>query len=473
VSLFGEVELERMHEAALRILDAVGVEMPHDETRGRLADLGARIETGSNRVRLGHDVVERCLEAAPKSFTLYGRDTARVARFGQGARNYNSIAGEALWVDEPGGERRYCSLDDVAMAARVGDALDCLTIVGAMADPQEIAPRMRAPHALAELLRGTTKPFLFWFYDRASTRVVCDMLIALRGSAEAVRAMPPTYPLLEPISPLRYPRHGVDLLYETCALGLPVAIGPMAQMGVSAPCSIAGTIAQEHAEILAGICVVQAVRPGTPVCYGGICHALDMRTTQMIFAGPEQALFGVGLTEMGKRLGLPVYINVGLTDAKRPDAQAGLEIGVTLAFGAAAGADVFGHLGIAGVDQASSLDMLVLQHEIVRYVESVLRGVSVDDAALALDEIAEVGPGGSFLDRVHTARRFRSELWFPKLLDRWFYEPWREAGAWSLEQVCRDARAGLEAREPAEPLPDDLERELARLLKAASRNLAD
>ena len=74
----------------------------------------------------------------------------------------------------------------------------------------------------------------------------------------------------------------------------------MAQMGVSAPMSLAGTLAVENAEILAGICITQLIRPGMPVCYGGICHAFDMRTTQMIFGGPEQAIFGVAMTQMGK-----------------------------------------------------------------------------------------------------------------------------------------------------------------------------
>ncbi|MBM3496121.1 MAG: hypothetical protein FJX72_17640, partial [Armatimonadetes bacterium] len=136
-----------------------------------------------------------------------------------------------------------------------------------------------------------------------------------------------------------------------------------------------------------------------------------------------------------------------------------------------AGADVFGHLGIAGVDQASSLDMLVLQHEVVRYVESVLREVDVDESALALDEVAEVGPGGSYLDRMHTARRFRSELWFPQLLDRSFYESWREAGSWSLEQVCRDRREKLLQQHVAEPMDADLDRELTRILAGAQREL--
>lgn len=472
VSLFSPDELERLHGAALFILERVGVELPHPETLKRLDDLGAKVDHGRQRVRLPAEVVHACLERTPKQFTLYGRDPAHTAEFGCGRRNYNSIAGEALWVENPGGPRRYCSLGDVRTAARVGEALPALNIVGAMADPQEIAAPLRCVAVCAELIRHTTKPFLFWFHDRASARAVGEMLAAARGGRSALAERPWTYPLLEPISPLRYPRNGVDLLYETCAWGMPVAVGPMAQMGVSAPCTIAGTVAQEHAEILAGLCVVQAIGPGTPVCYGGICHALDMRTTQMIFGGPEQALFGVGLTELGKRLGLPVYINVGLTDAKRPDAQAGLEIGATLMLGAAAGADVFGHLGIAGVDQASSLEMLVFQHEVVRYVENALRRVDVSDGALALDLVEEVGPGGSFLDKVHTARSFRREMWFPDLLDRTFYDPWQEAGAWSLEDVCRDRREKLMSLPGPEPLDPALDRELERIVRAAAADLS-
>ena len=124
-----------------------------------------------------------------------------------------------------------------------------------------------------------------------------------------------------------------------------MSIGPMAQSGASGPVTLVGTMAQENAEILAGVCVTQLIREGTPVCYGGILHSMDMRTTQMVFAGPEQALMAVGMVEMAKLYGLPCYINVGLTDSKVPDAQAGLESGMTLLLGALAGADIFGHLG--------------------------------------------------------------------------------------------------------------------------------
>src|SRR3989304_196686 len=195
----------------------------------------------------------------------------------------------------------------------------------------------------------------------------------------------------------------------------------MAQTGMSAPMTVAGTLAQENAEILAGVCITQWIRPGMPVCYGGIPHAFDMRTTQLIFSGPEQAVFGVAMTQMGKFYGLPVYINVGLTDAKRPDAQAGLEAGVTLAFGAAAGADIFGHMGSCGGGQATPLDMLVLQAEVISYVESTMGVVEFNDEALGLDVIGEVGPGGNYIDTEHTVEHFRKELWFPKILDRDYF----------------------------------------------------
>ena len=393
-----EEQVRQVHEASLQILERIGVVVPHVELLARFTEAGARVDHTAQRVRIPPELVARALQQAGKRFTLYGRDLTKTAAFGQGRRNYNSISGEASWVDAIGGERRYATLNDVATAARFGDALENINIVGAMADPHELPAQGRPAKVLAAMLRHTTKPITLWFHDRASTKYLVEMLIALRGDEQRAETHPLCYPFLEPISPLRFPYDGIDLLFETARLNLPVPVGPMAQMGLSAPATIAGTLAQENAEILAGLCVTQLIRPGLPVCYGGICHAFDMATTQMIFGGPEQAIFGVAMTQMGKHYGLPVYINVGLTDSKRPDAQAGLEAGLTLMLGAAAGADIFGHMGICGVDQATSLDMLTLQNEIIGYVESVMRTLDFSAEALGLDCIEEAGPGGNFIE---------------------------------------------------------------------------
>ena len=324
-------QVSRIRSASLEILERVGVAVPHDELLKRFADSGAGVDFGSRRVRIQPELVMRLVELAGKQFTIYGRDLSKTAAFGLGRRNYNSIAGEAHWIDEPGGPRRYATLDDAKAAARFGDALEGVNVVGAMADPHDVPVSHRCIEVAAAMIRHTTKPITFWFHDRASARVLVEMMIALRGSEKAAEQYPLCYPLMEPISPLRFPFNGIDLLFETARVNMPVEIGPMAQMGLSAPATLAATMAQENAEILAGICITQLIRPGLPVCYGGICHAFDMRTTQLIFAGPEQAIFGVAMTQLAKSYGLPVYINVGLTDSKRPDAQAGLESGITLA----------------------------------------------------------------------------------------------------------------------------------------------
>jgi trimethylamine--corrinoid protein Co-methyltransferase len=473
LTVLTEDQVQRLHDGSLHILEKVGVQVPHADVRAKFLEAGASVEEDSERVRIPEALVEQSLARAGKSFTIYGRDRARKAVFGEGKRNYNSIAGEALWIDDESGERRYATLADAATAARLGDALPELTIAGAMCDPHELSAEYGGVAVAAELVRNTTKPIGLWFHNRTVSRFIVELLIAVAGSEEEARRYPLTYPFLEPISPLRFAFDGVDALYATARLNLPVPIGPMAQTGTSAPGTLAGTLVQENAEILAGVCVTQLISPGVPVCYGGIPHAFDMRTTQMIFAGPEQALMAIAMTQMGKHYGLPVYINVGLTDSKAPDAQAGMEAGITLVCGALAGADIFGHLGICGTDQASSLDMLMMQHELIGYVERFMRGIEFDDEALGLGVIEEVGPGGSFLDQEHTARHFRRELWFPRLLDRQFYDAWLDGGAKTLAQRGREEKERLLREHHPEPLGDDTEEEIQRLLAGARKELEE
>jgi len=471
LAVLTDEQIARLHDSSLHLLEKVGVEVPHPEVRRRFEEAGALVEEGSRRVRIPESVVEKSLQGAGKSFTIYGRDRSRKAAFGQGERNYNSISGEALWIDDETGERRYATAADAGAAARLADALPDLTIAGAMSDPHELSPQYGAAACMVEMLRNTTKPLGLWFHNRTVSRFMVEIMIAVAGSEEMAREYPLAYPFLEPISPLRFPYEGVDALFATDRLKLPVPIGPMAQTGLSAPGTLAGTLAQENAEILAGVCITQLITPGVPVCYGGIPHAFDMRTTQMIFAGPEQALMAVAMTQMGKHYGLPVYINVGLTDSKVPDAQAGMEAGITLTCGALAGADIFGHLGICGVDQASSLDMLVMQHELIGYVERLMRGIQFDDEALGLDLVEQVGPGGTFMDQEHTAMHFRKELWFPKLLDRQFYDAWMNAGAKTMAERCREEKERLLREHKPEPLPQAVAAAVEDILADARKEL--
>lgn len=464
-------QVSRIHQISLEILERVGVQIPHQDMLSRFADSGADVDMESQRVKIPANFVMNCVSKAQKQYTIYGRYISKKAEFGYGKRNYNGIAGEASWVEDIGDQRRYTTLEDVATATRFADALEYITIPGALSDPAELDYSWRCVAVLAEMIKNTTKPVTLWLHDRPSAKYICELMIALRGDEKKAMKYPLTYPFLEPISPLRFAFNGVDLLYETARLNLPVSIGPMAQMGLSAPATVAGTMASQNAEILAGVCVTQLIRPGMPVCYGGICHAFDMATTQMIFGGPEQAIFGVGMTQMGKFYGYPVYVNVGLTDSKCVDAQAGMEVGMTLALAAAAGADIFGHMGICGVDQAASLDIMVMQHEIISYVESMMRNIDFSDDALGLSELEEVGPGGTLIDRMHTVEHFRKELWFPKLLDRNYYQTWLNGGATNMQQRCKAMKDDILKNHQPEPIDPELEKVIDEVVAAAKKDL--
>ena len=360
-------QITRIHNASLHILERTGVAVPHEKMLSLFEEAGATVDKNTQRVSIPAELVMSLLEKSTKQYILYGRDKAKTAEFGYGKHNFNSSAGQALWIDELGKDRRRPNVQDVRSAARLSDALKRINITGAMAEPDEMPMETRCIEVTVELIKNTTQPIHHWFHNRASAKFIVDMLIALRGSEKEAEKYPLCYPFLEPISPLQFPFDGIDLLFETSKLKLPVPIGPMAQTGSSAPATLAGTMALQNAEILAGMCITQLICPGTPNCYGGICHAFDMKTTQIIFSGPEQAIFGVAMTQMGKHYGFPVYVNTGMTDSKCLDAQAGLEMGTSLILSAAAGADIMGHMGICGADQGASLDFLVLQDS-VRYI---------------------------------------------------------------------------------------------------------
>ncbi len=235
-------DIARIDQAAREILERTGVLVPHQQMLELFADAGAKVKSDEQRVRISSELVDKCLAEAGKSFTIYGRDRSKTAVFGKGLRNYNSTAGQAHWLGRDG-SRRFACLEDVVTAAKVGDVLPQLTIVGAMADPHEIDVSYRCVQVAGELLRTTTKPITFWFYNRSSAKFLVELFVAVAGSVEQLAEYPLTYPFLEPISPLRFDTNGIDLLFETCRVPLPVSIGPMAQAGLSAPVTLAGTIA--------------------------------------------------------------------------------------------------------------------------------------------------------------------------------------------------------------------------------------
>jgi len=214
--------------------------------------------------------------------------------------------------------------------------------------------------------------------------------------------------------------------------------------------------------------VTQLLGPGTPMKYGGIPHILDPRTSICSFGSPEQALMAVAMVQMGKFYGFPVYINVGLTDAKILDAQAGAEKAATLVLGALAGADMFGHAGICGTDHAGSLVWLMADDEIMAYVKRIARGFEVNPDTLATALVQAVGPAGSYLAEDHTVKHFRQELWSAgPAWTRQGYGAWEQAGRTSMTDRIKQEVQRVLAQHQVPPLAEELAREVDRVVASA------
>jgi trimethylamine--corrinoid protein Co-methyltransferase len=471
LTILAHSDIEAIHHTSLTILRDVGVRLPSQEVLEALAEAGADVDLDHRVARIPERLVVEALERAGKRYILYGRDPERTARFGYGDFVLVSSPGQFAWVDEDGDQRRQPTQEDARAGIRVGDALEHIDIVGAIGLATDVPAEYRDVWMAAELVKGSTKPTHVWVANGRTLAYILRIYEALVGGREAHRQRPMIAAFVEPISPLQFPETGLEILVTCARYGLPVGFGPMVQAGATGPTTLAGTLALENAEILAGIVLAQTFGPGVPVCYGGIPHIMDMRSSQISFGSPEQALMAVAMTQMAGHYGLPVYINVGLSDSKRVDVQSGLERGMTLLMGALAGADTFGHMGILGADQAGSLEQLIVDNEMAAYVKRVLRGFSVDEETLALDVVRQVGIGGNFLGEAHTHAHFRQELWFPVAFDRRRWAEWWADGARTMVDWARERKAHIlaEHRPPA-PAPD-LVREIDAIVAAARRDL--
>jgi trimethylamine---corrinoid protein Co-methyltransferase len=472
ISMLSKKDIQSVHEASLKILRDTGILVHNAEIRRRLTEGGIQIDLTTHIARFQEEQVEQAIQMAGKQFRLHGRAPERQAAFGYGQQNFISSPGQFAWFDYITGERRPPLLSDAVLAGRLGEAMDNITIVGGMAVPSDVPEAVRDVVLTATLIKQTGKPVRAFPISRRSSRYVLEILKAVAGGSQALRQRPMTEMLLEPISPLQLPEKELDILLEFTEYGQPISIGPMAMASGTAPATLAGTIAQENAEILAGLVVVQTVAPGTPILYGSIPHVMDPRSSICSFGSPEQGLMALALTEIGKSYGFPVYINVNLTDSKLLDVQAGFEKIGSLLLGMLAGADLFGHAGILGPDHGGCLSWLVADNASASFAKQILKGVTIDAEHLAVEVINSVGPGGNFLSEEHTVRHFRKDLWLPDRL--WTREPfdvWEQKGSTSFEQRARNRIDEILAKSEPIELEAGLEVEIERIVAAAYQEL--
>jgi trimethylamine--corrinoid protein Co-methyltransferase len=206
-------------------------------------------------------------------------------------------------------------------------------------------------------------------------------------------------------------------------------ISPFIVGGAMAPVSVAGTLTQVTAEILAGVAYSQLVRPGAPVIAGAFVTSIDMNSGAPTFGTPEAAHITYGVGQIVRRLGLPYRSAGSFCGSKLPDAQAGYETANSLNVGLLAGVNFMLHAaGWLEGGLVASLEKFVMDADQLGTLHHLARGIDVSENGQAMDAIREVGPGGHYLGCAHTQANFKDAFWRTDLLDYKPYETWAEEG---------------------------------------------
>ncbi|HEY54076.1 MAG TPA: trimethylamine methyltransferase, partial [Caldilineae bacterium] len=216
-----------------------------------------------------------------------------------------------------------------------------------------------------------------------------------------------------------------------------------------------------------GIVLSQLRRPGAPLIIGGLMSNMDMLTTVYSYGSPEMALLSAAYTQITKWLEVPMYETAGCSDSKIFDEQAAMEATINISTAALTGGNMIHDVGYLEQGLTSSMEMMVASNEIIDMVKRIMRGIPVTDDDLALDVMAEVGPGGHFLDHDHTFDRFRTDIWQPQLINRKNWEDWTADGSKSYGDRVRERVIEILETE-TEPLLDDaMYKELLRICELA------
>jgi trimethylamine--corrinoid protein Co-methyltransferase len=219
-----------------------------------------------------------------------------------------------------------------------------------------------------------------------------------------------------------------------------------------------------HAEALAGVAIVQTFRAGARVLYGAFPTVMDMKTMEVATGCVEMGMMNTAAVQLAKRYNLPIYASGGLTEAKRPDIQAGFEKNFSNVTVAMMGADLI-HLtaGLMDSAKAVSYEQLVIDNENAGMIHKILEGIEVNEDTLAFDVIRKVGPGGHYLIDEHTLNHL-DELLYPELIDRCSFDIWKAKGRPNMfsraqarvRSILEGNKEGLLAAEAVDAIADRL-----------------
>lgn len=462
-------EVAEVDRTALRILAEIGLTGATPRCVETITAAGGTLSAGG-RLLIPETLTAQALETAGRGFLLHAQ-RPELDLDPSGSRIHLGTSGAAVHiVDSATRTVRDSTLRDLYDMARLANALPNIHMFQRTVVARDIAdPCEMDINTAYACIAGTAKPVGTSFGDGASVRDAVDLLHLAAGSQEAFRARPfVCVSTCFMVPPLRFAAEALGVIEACAENGIPLKLVSAGQAGATSPASLAGAVALQTAEVLAGLVYLNLLSPGHPALFGALPFVSDLRTGAMSGGSAEQGLLMAACAQVAQHYRIPCAVSAGMTDAKMPDFQAGYEKGHTELLAALAGANlIYEAAAMYGSLLAASLESFVLDNDQIGSVMRSARGIDVTEETLAFETIRDVcldGPG-HFLDHSATLSRMETDYVYPAVGDRSTPQDWADAGGPDLLERARQRTAELLAA----PVPDHLSAEADRAIRRRYR----
>ncbi len=451
MDVFSADRIEAMHEAALDVIERLGIRVLLPEAVTIFKAAGAAVN--GDMVQIGRDIVEAALASAPRRIEGYAGARNRDIVLELGSLVFQPGAGAPHATDEIRGRRPGCARDFRELI-QLTQHFDVFQMLPPLIEPQDIATNLRHYFTLDCQLTNSDKfPFIF---SRGTPQVSesFELLRDFRGiSDDEFAANPRCYTIINTNSPRTLDIPMAQGLIDFARAGQISIITPFTLMGAMAPITVAGAITLSHAEALAAITLAQLAKPGAPVTYGTFTSNVDMKSGAPAFGTPSHVQASLAAGQLARFIGLPWRSAAG-SASNLNDVQAANENQFGLWGCLMAGATVVIHsAGWIEGGLSVSYEKLITDAEVLNMVAELCAGAQAGDAEIGLEAITDTGPGGHFFAAAQTMARYQTEFYEPIVHEYVNFGTWTERGAKDASTRARDVWQGILA-DPHTPAID-------------------
>ena len=430
-----EEQLEFIHDVSLRIVEEEGIEVLGDQALDLFRRAGASVDDGGV-VRMDRGLLLETVAQAPETFEVNTCNPEQTLSVGGNLINFGLVSGTPNVHDNING-RRAGNFEDYKKLISFGQYFNVLTFFGNQATaPTDMPANSRHLDTTFINLTFSDKPFFATGIGGGRARDAIEMSAIARGlSMEEMKSNPSVMTNINVNSPRKLDDAMAYGAMQMALFGQPVTVTPFTLMGAMTPSTMAGALAQQNAEALVGIALLQLTNPGTPVVYGGFTSNVDMRSGSPAFGTPETALANIAGGQLARKYRLP-YRSSACNASNAVDAQATYETMMSLWSAVMGHGNLIYHTaGWLEGGLVASFEKLVIDCEMLQHMSKMLEPVKIDLEETGLEAMREVGPGGHFFGCAHTMERYRNAFYEPFISDWQNSENWALAG--SMDATAR------------------------------------